>query len=125
MSDAELPRKPLPTPTLRQLSCFKEVATHRSFSRAARVSTPGVIWREITPDEQLDMPKLARRVYGDNAEWMACAAVCGVEVPDMPARLGRYAFPDRAQLAGIKRQVGFETQPEFRNADGSPSWGSY
>ena len=36
MSDAELPRKPLPTPTLRQLSCFKEVATHRSFSRAAQ-----------------------------------------------------------------------------------------
>lgn len=96
-----------------------------SFSRAARVSTPGVIWREITPDEQLDMPKLARRVYGDNAEWMACAAVCGVEVPDMPARLGRHAFPDKAKLAGIKRQVGFETQPEFRNADGSPSWGDY
>ncbi|MEG0919806.1 MAG: LysR family transcriptional regulator [Comamonas sp.] len=36
MQDAELPRKPLPTPSLRQLSCFKEVATHRSFSRAAQ-----------------------------------------------------------------------------------------
>jgi len=36
MPDAELTRKPLPTPSLRQLSCFKEVATHRSFSRAAQ-----------------------------------------------------------------------------------------
>lgn len=36
MSDTELPRKPLPTPSLRQLSCFKEVANHRSFSRAAQ-----------------------------------------------------------------------------------------
>ena len=36
MQDAEPTRKPLPTPTLRQLSCFKEVATHRSFSRAAQ-----------------------------------------------------------------------------------------
>ncbi len=36
MQDAELTRKPQPTPSLRQLSCFKEVATHRSFSRAAQ-----------------------------------------------------------------------------------------
>lgn len=36
MQDAELPRKPRPTPSLRQLSCFKEVATQRSFSRAAQ-----------------------------------------------------------------------------------------
>ena len=36
MTDAELPRKPAPTPSLRQLSCFKEVANHRSFSRAAQ-----------------------------------------------------------------------------------------
>ncbi len=36
MPHAELHQKPLPTPSLRQLSCFKEVAAHRSFSRAAQ-----------------------------------------------------------------------------------------
>ncbi|MEN5179818.1 LysR family transcriptional regulator [Comamonas sp. 4034] len=36
MTDAEPPRKSAPTPSLRQLSCFKEVANHRSFSRAAQ-----------------------------------------------------------------------------------------
>ncbi len=36
MPDTELSRKSSPTPSLRQLSCFKEVATHRSFSRAAQ-----------------------------------------------------------------------------------------
>lgn len=94
-----------------------------AFSRGAVPTTPGVIWREITPDEQLNMPLLARRIYGDNAEWLVCATVCGVAVPDAPARLGRYAFPNKPTLASLKRQAGFETQPAFRNADGSPSWG--
>lgn len=36
MPDTEQQRKSAPTPSLRQLSCFKEVAIHRSFSRAAQ-----------------------------------------------------------------------------------------
>ena len=93
----------------------------RALCEGATAITEGVVFHQVTPDEQFDMSRLSYRLYGRWDEFLAVMAAAGLDTSDAMIPQGRLAFPTEAKLLELKRAAGFESQPRFRSG-GQPTW---
>lgn len=79
------------------------------------------IFYETKPDERWDLTLVSQRVYGNRYEFLTVMAAAGVDRADMPLEQKRIILPTASQLALLKKQAGFESNPEYR-ANYAPTW---
>jgi len=96
-------------------------AAVRDFAESAQPYTQGVTWYRTKPDETRDFTLISERVYGVRHEILAVMAVCHVDTIDDEVKQSLYAFPNAATLYALKRDTGFESDPEMRE-DFTPIW---
>lgn len=95
----------------------------RSWSESASVITTGVIRYETKPDEQYDLSKVSNRVYGRRCEILTIMAAAGINSIDQKLRQQTLILPSEGRLMQIKRNTGFESNPDYRS-NGAPTWSS-
>lgn len=93
----------------------------RRFSATAKNNTVGVQFLQVMPPECWDITKLSQRVYGNRHEGLACMAALGIDQANLLTEQRTGAFPTAAKLEQIKRECGYESNPDLR-ANGKPIW---
>ncbi|MAD95830.1 MAG: hypothetical protein CMB99_00740 [Flavobacteriaceae bacterium] len=92
-----------------------------SFVSGADLTTSGVQFYSVSPDEAYDLSLVSERVYGRRDEYLAVLASAGLDSFNQPIPEGQLALPTDAMLMQLKRQAGYESIAEFRE-DGAPTW---
>jgi hypothetical protein len=73
------------------------------------------------PDEAFNLPLVSFRVYGNHYEFLAVMAAASLSNVGQELTQQRLILPTPAQLVAIKRQTGFESNPELRE-NFKPIW---
>lgn len=80
-----------------------------------------VVLHNVTPQEQHDPTLISQRVYGNRNEYLTVMAAAGTNSFDQPIPQKQLILPTQAQLFKLKRDAGFESDPQYRDS-GKPTW---
>jgi hypothetical protein len=96
---------------------YREV---RKFSERTK-SWQTAIFYWTKPDEIWDITLVSQRVYGNRNEFLTVMAAAGIDSSDQPLTQRQLILPTSQQLYAIKRDTGFESNPDYRE-DFKPTW---
>lgn len=90
----------------------------RDFSQSVQ-PWEAAIYHDVAPDERWDITLTARKVYGDEGEFLAIMAAAGMDTVDQPLNQRRLVLPGPDRLRMMKRRAGFESRDDNRGRDGA------
>lgn len=73
------------------------------------------------PDEVYDLTLVSKRVYGNRHEFLAVMAAAGLNSVDQALTQRKIILPNAMTLYAIKRESGFESDPDLRESF-APVW---